>query len=100
MSGGRARCNRKPVCTGSEGEQLKSWWEMCYSGGGLNRHPENLPGVSVMELTLDQEAEARRIFELLKGKADAELMAVARLLASKEMGEIFGRTEFEVRDHV
>ena len=53
-----------------------------------------------MDLTPDQEAEARRIFEVLKDKADAELWAVARLLAAKEMGELFGRTEFEVRDQV
>jgi len=53
-----------------------------------------------MDLTPDQEAEARRIFERLKDKADAELWAVARLLAGKEMGELFGRTEYEVRDHV
>lgn len=53
-----------------------------------------------MDLTPDREADARRIFEALKAKADAELWAVARLLAGKEMGELFGRTEFEVRDHV
>jgi hypothetical protein len=53
-----------------------------------------------MDLTPDQEAEARRIYEVLKDKVDADLMAMARLLASKEMGELFGRTEFEVRDHV
>jgi hypothetical protein len=53
-----------------------------------------------MDLTPDQEADARRIFEALKGTADAELWAVARLLAAKETGELFGRTEFEVRDRV
>jgi hypothetical protein len=53
-----------------------------------------------MDLTPDQEAEALRIFERLKDTADAELLAVARLLASKETGELFGRTEFEVRDRV
>jgi hypothetical protein len=53
-----------------------------------------------MELTPEQEAEARRIFEQLKDKADADLMAVARLLASKETGELFGRTELEVREQV
>jgi hypothetical protein len=53
-----------------------------------------------MDLTPDQEAEARRIFETLKDKADAELWAVARLLAGKDTGELFGRTEFEVRDRV
>lgn len=53
-----------------------------------------------MDLTAEQEAEARRIYEVLKDKVDADLMAVARLLASKETGELFGRTEFEVRDRV
>ena len=53
-----------------------------------------------MELTAEQEAEARRIFEVLKEKADADLMAMARLLASKETGELFGRTEFEIRERV
>jgi hypothetical protein len=53
-----------------------------------------------MELTPEQEAEALRIFEQLKGKADADLLAMARLLASKSDGEIFGKTELEVRDRV
>jgi hypothetical protein len=53
-----------------------------------------------MDLTADQEAEAQRIFELLKDKADVELMAMARLLASKDTGELFGRTELEIRDRV
>jgi hypothetical protein len=50
------------------------------------------------DLTPDQEAEARRIFEALKQSAEADLMALARLLASKAPGEIFGATEFAVRD--
>lgn len=53
-----------------------------------------------MELTPEQEAEARRIFEQLKEKADADLLAMARFLASKSDGEIFGKTELEVRDRV
>jgi len=53
-----------------------------------------------MDLTAEQEAEARRIYDVLKDKMDADLMAMARLLASKETGELFGRTEFEVRDRV
>jgi len=52
------------------------------------------------DLTLDQEAEARRIYDALRHSADAELMALARLLASKADGEIFGATEFQVRDAV
>lgn len=52
------------------------------------------------DLTAQQEAEARRIFDALKHSADAELMALARLLASKADGDIFGATEFQVRDVV
>ena len=52
------------------------------------------------DLTADQEAEARRIYDALKHSADAELLALARLLASKADGEIFGATEFQVRDAV
>jgi hypothetical protein len=53
-----------------------------------------------MDLTPEQEAEAQRIFDILKEKAEVDLKALARLLASKSDGEIFGRTEFEVRDRV
>jgi hypothetical protein len=52
------------------------------------------------DLTPDQEAEARRIYDALRHSADAELLALARLLASKADGEIFGATEFRVRDVV
>jgi hypothetical protein len=52
------------------------------------------------DLTPDQEAEARRIFEALKRSTEADLLALARLLASKPDSEIFGATEFAVRDRV
>ena len=52
------------------------------------------------DLTADQEADARRIYEALRHSADADLMALARLLASKADGDIFGATEFQVRDAV
>ena len=52
------------------------------------------------DLTAEQEAEARRIYDALQHSADAELMALARLLASKGDGDIFGATEFQVRDAV
>lgn len=51
-----------------------------------------------MELTPEQEAEAHRIYEALKRTADEDLLAVARLLASRPDAELLGRTEFEVRD--
>jgi hypothetical protein len=50
------------------------------------------------DLTPQQEAEARRIFDALKQTADADLMALARLLAAKPDGELLGATEFQVRD--
>ncbi len=53
-----------------------------------------------MDLTPDQEAEAQRIFAALKEKADTDLLALARLLAGKADGDLFGRTELEVRDRV
>jgi hypothetical protein len=53
-----------------------------------------------MDLTPEQEAEAQRIFAALKQTAEADLLALARLLASKDTGELFGRTEFEVRERV
>jgi hypothetical protein len=52
------------------------------------------------DLTPDQEAEARRIYEALKQTSDADLLALARLLAAKEDHQLFGATEFQVRDAV
>ena len=53
-----------------------------------------------MDLTPDQEAEALRIFQTLKRTSDDDLLALARLLASKPDAQLFGSTEFEVRDLV
>jgi hypothetical protein len=52
------------------------------------------------DLTADQEAEARRIYDALKQTSDSDLMALARLLASKADGDLLGATEFAVRDAV
>ena len=52
------------------------------------------------DLTPDQQAEARRIYDALKATTDTDLMALARLLAAKADGELFGATEFAVRDAV
>jgi predicted GNAT family N-acyltransferase len=51
-------------------------------------------------LSVEQEAEAQRIFDILKQTSDQDLMALARLLASKPNRELLGKTEFEVRDRV
>lgn len=51
-------------------------------------------------LSPEQEAEAQRIFQVLKQTSDHDLLAVARLLASKPDRELLGQTEFAVRDRV
>jgi hypothetical protein len=51
-------------------------------------------------LTPEQQAEAQRIYEVLRGAADADLRELAELLAGKADGELFGATEFQVRDAV
>jgi predicted GNAT family N-acyltransferase len=52
------------------------------------------------QLSAEQEAEAQRIFDILKRTADDDLLALARLLASKKDRDLLGQTEFEVRDRV
>lgn len=49
-------------------------------------------------LTPDQQVEADRIEDILKGAASVEIRRMAELLASKENGELFGETEFQLRD--
>jgi len=49
-------------------------------------------------LTPEQEAEAQRLAELVAAKTKAEVLQMARLLVSKTDRELFGKTEFELRD--
>jgi len=53
-----------------------------------------------LPLTAEQEAQAQRIAAIVRDKVMEETLRVARLLVSKPDGELFGQTEFEVRDHV
>lgn len=53
-----------------------------------------------VELNDEQEAEAQRIYERLRGAFDEELKTMARFMASKPNGQLFGQTEFELRDQV
>lgn len=53
-----------------------------------------------LELTPEQEAEAKRIEEILLGALSGDVREMARLMASKKNHELFGQTEFEVRDVV
>jgi len=49
-------------------------------------------------LTLEQQEEADRIYEILRRNTEKDLRDIARLLASKADGQLFGATEFELRD--
>ncbi len=53
-----------------------------------------------VELTEEQQEEAARIEDILVAKARAEARFMARLLASKQNHELFGETEFQIRDAV
>lgn len=53
-----------------------------------------------MELNEEQEAEAQRIYERLRGAFDNELKSMARFMASKANHQLFGQTEFDLRDRV
>jgi hypothetical protein len=53
-----------------------------------------------MDLTPEQRAEANRLYEHLRKTTDADLRALAELLASKADRDVLGKTEFEVRDRV
>ncbi len=52
------------------------------------------------ELTAVEEEEARRIAVSVAAGARAEALKIGRLLASRKNSELFGATEFEVRDAV
>lgn len=51
-------------------------------------------------LSPEQEAEAQRLFQVLRRTADQDLLALARLLASRADRDLLGPTELEVRDRV
>ena len=54
--------------------------------------------MSTVPLTPEQEAEAQRLAEIIGRKAQEEALRMARLLVSKSDAEVFGRTEYELRD--
>lgn len=53
-----------------------------------------------LDLTPEQEAEAERIEHILREAANTDIRQLARLLASKKDHELFGQTEYQVRDIV
>lgn len=52
------------------------------------------------ELNAQQQAEAERIYQRIRGAFDDEARRLASLMAGKEDRELFGQTEFELRDRV
>jgi hypothetical protein len=51
-------------------------------------------------LTPELEVKAQELLARLRSQVDDELLALARLLVSKADRELFGDTEFQVRDIV
>lgn len=51
-------------------------------------------------LPAEQEAQAQELVARLRPQAEEELLALARLLVSKEDRDLFGETEFAARDIV
>lgn len=51
-------------------------------------------------LTPEQELEAARMEELILAAVKDDIRQACRLLASKQNSELFGQTEFELRDIV
>jgi hypothetical protein len=51
-------------------------------------------------LNEEQQAEAERIFERIRGPFEDEARRMAQLMASKETRHLFGETEYQIRDRV
>lgn len=51
-----------------------------------------------LDLTPEQEEDARHILDVMMAAMQTEIVPLARMLASKENGELFGQTEFQLRD--
>jgi hypothetical protein len=90
--------------------RLESWWKI--EDNGVAGFDEGswlvfLPRRRVMswefpeiELTAEQEAEAAKIEAVLTARGREVNRHMARLLASKPNRELFGETEFQIRDAV
>jgi parvulin-like peptidyl-prolyl isomerase len=51
-----------------------------------------------LSLSAEQETEAQGLAERIRELAEEEFLHIARLLVSKPDREIFGETEFQIRD--
>ena len=53
-----------------------------------------------LALTAEEEQEAEAIVQRIQGAFTDEIRYMARLMASKKTEQLFGKTEFELRDRV
>ena len=51
-----------------------------------------------IQLTPEQEAEARRLAALIGKKAEEQALQMMRIMVSKPDHQLLGATEFEIRD--
>jgi hypothetical protein len=56
--------------------------------------------MAAIALTAEQEREAKILEEKIRLAIDKEVAAMARLLVSRQDKDLFGKTEFELRDLV
>jgi hypothetical protein len=56
--------------------------------------------MSFAHLPEDQARRAQQLFDSLMAAAEPDLRAIAESLATKPDDQLFGRTEFELRDQV
>jgi hypothetical protein len=66
------------------------WTEICSEGNTMVRH----------RLSEEQEREAKLLEAKIRVAVDKEIADLARLLVSKSQSNLFGETEFQVRDLV
>lgn len=57
-----------------------------------------MAGSTRSALSADKEAEAQALAQRMRELADEEFLQMARLLVGKPDREIFGETEFQLRD--
>lgn len=90
-------------------ERLGCGWKICYKVGWLRKLPifrsstleEAMEGIGLAEmLSAEELAEAKRSYEVMKQAVEGDLWRICCLLAGKRDDELFGRTEFEVREEV
>lgn len=51
-----------------------------------------------LNLTVEEEAAAERIYQALKDKMNQQLRNISRKLASQQLEDVLGRGQFELRD--